>query len=404
MRLYLAAAFSLKRLETYAVYDRKGDELYELDEEAFRFLEKCSSPEGCGESSPRHRDFIDYCLAEGILSTHAVTVKRPLPVPAGSPSLRYLELQITERCTLRCRHCYLGETEGRELPTDEIEAVLHEFEEMQGLRLLITGGEPLLHHDFDAVNRLLPAYSFRKVLFTNGMLLHDGVLQTLNVDEIQFSIDGMEQGHDALRGAGSYRALLGRVESALQAGWDVSVATMVHRENLGEFEEMSFLFRRMGIKDWTVDVPSPSGRMAENPLLQVPPEKAGRFLAYGFGGGMHGGGEGFACGLHLAAVLANGAVAKCAFYAHAPSGSIREGLRNGWAGIRPLPLAELECSKKGCRFIELCRGGCRFRASAASGGEGEGQSGTGNEKVDRYRCCAYDTYDTMNQREHEAPG
>lgn len=398
----MSAAFALKLIETYAVYDRKRDELYELDEEAFRFLEKCSAPEGGGASLPAHGDFIEYCLAEGILSTQAVSAQRPPLVPAGFPSLRYLELQITDRCNLRCRHCYLGETEGRELPVSEIRAVLDEFEEMQGLRLLITGGEPLLHRDFDAINGLLPAYAFRKILFTNGLLLHDGVLHTLNVDEVQFSIDGMEKGHDALRGAGSYRALLRRVESALQSGRDVSVATMVHRENLGEFEEMSVLFRGMGIKDWTVDVPSPSGSLVRNPLLLVPPERAGHYLNYGFGGGMHGGGEGFACGLHLAAILANGVIAKCAFYAHNPSGTLRGGLRSGWAGIRPLPLAELECSVIGCRFIETCRGGCRFRAAVTGQEEGGGRKyGKKKEKVDRYKCCGYDT---MEQREHEAPG
>lgn len=392
MRLYLSAAFALKRLEAPAVYDIKGDELYELDEEAFRFLEKCSFPEGCEEVSSADRDFIEYCRAEGILSGYVVAAKRPPLVPAEFPSLRYLELQITDRCNLRCRHCYLGETEGRELPVHEIGTLLDEFEEMQGLRLLITGGEPLMHRSFDAINELLPAYAFRKVLFTNGLLLRDETLHMLNVDEVQFSIDGMEHGHDALRGKGSYQLLLKRVESALRAGMTVSVATMVHRENLGEFDEMESLFRRMGVKDWTVDVPSPAGNLVRNPFFQVPPETAGRYLNYGFGGGVHGGGEGFACGLHLASVLAEGTIAKCAFYANTPAGTLSGGLRSGWARIRPLPLAELECFERECRFIDACRGGCRFRASLSWQEEGDGRiPGKKREKVDKYKCCGYDT-------------
>ena len=110
------------------------------------------------------------------------------------PSLRYLELQITDRCNLRCRHCYIGENVPKELSVRQITEILKEFEEMQGLRLMITGGEPLLHSSFDALNDVLPDFLIRKVLFTNGLLLNKDLLRRLNVDEIQISIDGLEKG------------------------------------------------------------------------------------------------------------------------------------------------------------------------------------------------------------------
>ncbi|MCK7502777.1 MAG: hypothetical protein MZV70_00905 [Desulfobacterales bacterium] len=135
--------------------------------------------------------------------------------------------------------------------------------------------------------------------------------QGLNVDEIQFSVDGMEHGHEALRGRVHDGKVMDRIGDTLSEGMSVSVATMVHRENLEEFDRMDLLFRGMGIRDWTVDVPCVSGSFAENALLQVPPEITGPYFSYGFGGGLHGGGEGYGCGLHLASVLADGTVAKC---------------------------------------------------------------------------------------------
>lgn len=375
MRYYLSNGFILKWLETPSVYDIKGDELYELDEDAFEFLKRCSSPEGC--KSNEDKKFIDYCLSEGILTKEPINIKRPALVKSPIPSLRYLELQITDKCNLRCKHCYIGKPKNNEISIDKIKGIFDEFEEMQGLRLLITGGEPLMHSRFEEINLLLPKYNFRKILFTNGLLLNSEILKRLNVDEIQFSVDGMKNGHEAIRGRGTYEIVMQKIQEAINTGITVSIATMVHSENLNEFDDMDKLFRRISIKDWTVDVPCFSGNLKLNSTFYLSPEIAGRYLNYGFGSGLHGGGEGFACGLHLMSVLANGVICKCAFYSDTPVGNINEGLKKAWKKILPLRLEDIECSDSLCKFIDECRGGCRFRAGA-------------NRKKDLYKCYAYD--------------
>ncbi|MFA5353088.1 MAG: radical SAM protein [Thermodesulfovibrionales bacterium] len=393
MRYYLSEGAVLKRLETPSVYAVRTDEFYEMDEDAFGFLEACASSEG-SDVQEKEREFVDYCLSEGIITASPVRVRRPPVRQSPVPSLRYLELQITDRCNLRCRHCYIGKPKNHSLTIAEIRRVLDEFEEMQGLRLLITGGEPLIHPHFEELNTLLPGYGFRKILFTNGLLLTEEVLKSLHVDEVQFSLDGMEHGHESLRGKGTFRQVMKKIEAALRTGMEVSIATMVHRENLHEFDEMDALFRGMGIRDWTVDLPCPSGNMLDNPLLCLPPEIGGGYLRYGFGEGLHGGGEGFACGYHLISVLADGSIAKCAFYGHDPLGTIQDGLWKAWLRMHHVSLAELECSDLSCPHLESCRGGCRYRASTQAMGEG-----TGREK-DLYRCFAYGIIETKG---HEVP-
>ncbi|HWR88918.1 MAG TPA: radical SAM protein [Dissulfurispiraceae bacterium] len=378
MRHYLSDRCVLKWLEEPSVYDIENDELYEVDDSAFAFLQGCASDEGC-DGTQADSSFIDDCLSEGILTERRVAVRRPHLLKSPVPSLRYLELQVTTKCNLRCRHCYIGKPSDRELPVDSLRRVLREFEEMQGLRLLITGGEPLLHSSFQEFNDDLPFYAFRKVLFTNGLLLRKNLIRGLNVDEIQFSVDGMEHGHEALRGKGTYGKVMDRIGDTLSEGMSVSVATMVHQENLEEFDRMDLLFRGMGIRDWTVDVPCVSGSFAENALLQVPPEIAGPYFSYGFGGGLHGGGKGYGCGLHLASVLADGTVAKCAFYGDKPAGKVSGGLRAAWGRVRPVRLDELECARISCGAIDVCRGGCRFRA----------ETSLGQGRRDPFKCAAY---------------
>ncbi len=391
MHYYLSPDVCLKWIETPSVYHLRTDELYELDEGSFAFLRACSAADGAPPVAGEE-EFTQYCIDEGILVSDRVAVERPLVTKSPEPSLRYLELQITDICNLRCRHCYIGDkknntplffypyqggAEGSELSPDQIRTILHEFEELQGLRVMITGGEPLLHKDFSAINLMLPDFQVRKVLFTNGLLLNQQVLSGLHVDEIQISIDGLEQAHDALRGAGTFARSMESIRLCLAMGFEVSISTMVLPGNLKDFDAMEELFTNMGIRDWTVDVPCISGRLADNEQFQVTPETGGRYLRYGFGEGLHGGGEGYGCGLHLMSVLADGKIAKCTFYADRSVGTIRDGLAECWQKIAPVQLSSLTCD---CDHLASCRGGCRYRAEVLGNAQGK----------DLYRCALYD--------------
>lgn len=375
MVYYLARRAVLKWLEIPSVYQIAKDELYELDSASFTFLKKCVSRDGCAS---RNSAFIDYCLAEGLLTTTPDAVRRPALKQGPEPSLRYLELQITDACNLKCKHCYIGTSGHNELTVAQVEKVLREFEEMQGLRVLITGGEPLVHSKFHEINEMLPDFFIRKVLFTNGLLIKKEDVKALNVEEIQVSLDGLESAHDKLRGSGTFKRTMESMKYALDAGFDVSVSTMVHKYNTEDFDSMEQLFKKMGIKDWTVDVPCQVGSLKKNEEFYLSPDESGKYLGYGYGNGLHASTQGYGCGLHLMAVMADGNIAKCTFYSNQPVGTVNHGLRSAWGKIKPVKLKDLHCN---CEYLEVCRGGCRYRAELV-----EGKSGK-----DLYRCVLYDT-------------
>jgi radical SAM protein with 4Fe4S-binding SPASM domain len=373
MKYYLTQRAVLKWLETPSVYHIAKDELYELDSLSFDFFKNCASPAG---GISKNSAFIDYCLEEGLLSTTPTSIKKPALKKAPEPSLRYLELQITDACNLRCRHCYIGDTGRSELTTEQVRRLLREFEEMQGLRVLITGGEPLVHRTFIEINEMLPDFFIRKVLFTNGVLLNKERLKKLKVDEIQVSIDGLEPAHDRLRGSGTFKRSMDAIRHALDAGFDVSVSTMVHHYNRADFVQMEQLFKGMGIKDWSVDIPCVTGRLKNNMEHFISPEEGGKYLGYGYGDGLHSSTQGYGCGLHLMAVMADGGIAKCTFYGTQPVGTVSDGLQTAWNTIHPIKLKDLSCD---CEYLEVCRGGCRYRAELIDGKGGK----------DLYRCMLY---------------
>jgi radical SAM protein with 4Fe4S-binding SPASM domain len=364
--LRLSPRCSLKKLEKPYIYDIKNDELYEIDEGAEDFIKKCDGKTPVSFNG-EDREFVDFCLKENLLeileiphssfsSRHSSLVIRQSPIP----SLRYLELQLTHRCNLSCKHCYLGRPKNIELNLDSLRKILKEFEDIQGLRLIISGGEPMLYSNFWEFNSILPDYNFRKVLLTSGWFLGKEDALKLNVNEVQVSLDGMKDGHDALRGKGSFRRAITAMESAREAGIDLSVATMVHPYNLNDFPKMSEMLDSYDIREWGIDVPLQTGSLKSAKDFIVSPEIGGEYLKFAFGGSYHGGSEGYVCGRHICTIMPSGKVCKCGFYEDRPLGNIEEGLRNCWERNYHMPLKDLQCHD--CVYINECQGGCRFRA------------------------------------------
>jgi radical SAM protein with 4Fe4S-binding SPASM domain len=372
--LALQRGVSLRRLEEPYLYDARHDELYELSQEAWDYLAGADGARA-GYAAAGDPEFMAVLLEEDLVAEFDAPSPRPPRIGTQpEPSLRYLELYVTERCNLRCGHCFLGAAGREDLPLDVIARLLDEFDEMGGLRLLLTGGEALLHPDFRELNELLPRHGFRTVLLSNGTLLADAVAG-LRAQEVQVSLDGMREAHDALRGEGSFDRAVEGLRAALAAGLDVSVSTMVLSHNRDDFPALEDLVLRLGARSWNVDVPSRCGALAAHPHLLLPPLESAPYLRHAFGGGVHDAVPGSVCGSHLMAVFPGGTGAKCGFYADRPVGRVEEGLEVLWSRVPRPSLDSLTCS---CSFLGACHGGCRFRASTYNG----------EEQPDPVQCCA----------------
>lgn len=367
--LRLVDGVVLRRLEKPYIFDSRADELYEINDDAANFVKQCNGTKKLSGLRP-DRGFLDYCLEKNLMEL--TTSPQPRRTTVGrkspTPSLRYLELQLTDRCNLKCKHCYLGKPGNYDMPLNTALKIMGEFDEMQGLRLILSGGEPLLYKHFDKLNERLPEFSFRKVIISNGEKITRTSASKLNVEEIQVSLDGMEKGHDILRGRGSFKRAMKGVRVAQDAGIDISIATMIHSGNLDEFDELEALVKSLDAREWGIDVPLVSGNLGKNEELLPEFAQAAKLMGRAIGGSYHGGDEGeavYACGLHLCTIMPNGDVTKCGFYANDPAGHVSDRLRKVWKRIKPLKLTKLDCH--GCEHISACVGGCRYRAEHPRG-------------------------------------
>ena len=85
--------------------------------------------------------------------------------------------ELTERCNLRCLHCYIQQPAGspeaasRELTLPQVRTVLDKMADAGCMFLVLTGGEPLLRPDFPEIWRHAKGKGMLTTLFTNGTLL-----------------------------------------------------------------------------------------------------------------------------------------------------------------------------------------------------------------------------------------
>jgi len=94
---------------------------------------------------------------------HARSVGKRIPTDGA--------FEVTFRCNLRCRHCYVVREAEEELTTQEIFRILDEIAEAGCLWLLFTGGEPLARNDFLDIYAYAKKRGFIITLFTNGTLI-----------------------------------------------------------------------------------------------------------------------------------------------------------------------------------------------------------------------------------------
>lgn len=113
------------------------------------------------------------------------------------PDLKVM-LQITTRCNMRCKHCFLSATgAGVDMPYSRIKSdVIHKLTESKVKKVTLTGGEPLLHPDILDIVAALHDANIQSCICTNASLITEVLLKQLKDLNVHFnvSLDGISPG------------------------------------------------------------------------------------------------------------------------------------------------------------------------------------------------------------------
>lgn len=164
-----------------------------------------------------------------------------------------LVAELTYRCPLRCAYCsnpVRVEGMGAELDTSTWTRAFAQAEALGVMQVTLTGGEPLLRHDLDALIAAARERELYTTLITSGLPLDRERLERLRdagLDGMQLSIQDTDPatatriaGVDALEHktavAGWARAL----------GIPLTVNVVLHRQNLARLRDFIALAERWG--------------------------------------------------------------------------------------------------------------------------------------------------------------
>ena len=119
-------------------------------------------------------------LAKGLLSTRHPVLVHIIPI---------------RRCNLACTYCNEYDDFSKPVPTEEMFARIDRLGAMGTSIITISGGEPLLHPDLDAIIARIRKNGIMAGMITNGYLLVADRIEKLNragLEYLQISIDNVK--------------------------------------------------------------------------------------------------------------------------------------------------------------------------------------------------------------------
>ncbi len=150
---------------------------------------------------------------------------------------------VTNRCNLRCGYCRAYEQEGEELDTASCVRLLGEMAGAGVVRVQFTGGEPLLRDDLGELLGEARSLGLFTTVSTNGCLVAERVRQLESVGRLNLSLDGKEANNDALRGEGSFSAIMQALDALHRVRTPFKFVTVLNSRNLGDIPFMLDLAR-----------------------------------------------------------------------------------------------------------------------------------------------------------------
>lgn len=210
--------------------------------------------------------------------------KRPV-----RPGRLLLQWHVTDRCNLRCSHCYQETYSGPELKFGELLEVVEQYRQLLAARAIrrghinVTGGEPFMREDFIPFLEALSAHrdTFSFAILCNGSFLDKATavrLRVLKPAFVQVSMEGGKTTHDRIRGKGDFERVLRGVDCLRKEKLRAYISFTAHKDNYREFKEVADAGTKLGVARVWADRLIPAGGGAAMADKALSPEETKEFF------------------------------------------------------------------------------------------------------------------------------
>ncbi|MFA5930950.1 MAG: radical SAM protein [archaeon] len=187
--------------------------------------------------------------------------------------LRYILLEVTDKCNFRCRHCrvYGWDEIKNPLETKEIYSLIDQAKKMGVETITFTGGEPLLRSDIIEIIKYCSSKGISSKLQTNGSLVTEKIIKDLKKAGLKIfgtGIDGStEKIHSDLRQSkNSLQKVKDAIKLAKKNGLEVHTETTITKLNHKDINKIMNLAEKLGVNCFFVRSIVIAG-CAENDLI-----------------------------------------------------------------------------------------------------------------------------------------
>jgi len=219
-----------------------------------------------------------------------------MPAAFFKPKSFHLQWHITERCNLKCRHCYFDPNFlENELSKEQLFQAFRQYLALIGKwglsrennRISISGGEPLAREDlFDLLEEFRKhGNKTRYSLMTNGTMVDRETARKIReagVSDVQVSLEGLGKANDAIRGEKSFERAERGIKALISEGHNVSVSMTLTKANLDEVPKMAEYCLNAGIGILGLRRFVPLGRGEEMRKALLEPEQVKKLYQYVF--------------------------------------------------------------------------------------------------------------------------
>lgn len=160
-------------------------------------------------------------------------MKVKIPFHLRSPLIVMLE--VTKRCNLACKHCYIyaGEPREKEMNKEAIYKILDELKRIKVFHVFITGGEPFTRSDILDIINYAEECDFFIQIVTNGILLRETLLSHFrNRGHIGFGISYLGGLGNGLNNVEAFEILKDRIGLLKKYGFPAQCWFSVTKLNL----------------------------------------------------------------------------------------------------------------------------------------------------------------------------
>ena len=192
--------------------------------------------------------------------------KKPYPINVS--------IRVTMKCNLSCTYCQVWKTEEHDrMPTEDFKSLIDQMAGMGTKHVAFSGGEPMLHPDIGEIISHAKKRGLVTAMVTNGWFMPQKVDEIKDLDMLAISIDGGEELHDRQTGKGSFQKAMKAIELAKSRGMPTTIYITMTNQNLGEFEYIIDLVKRMGLTcHFNTLMKTSTTRDGVDPLMLSPEE------------------------------------------------------------------------------------------------------------------------------------